>query len=127
MKATLDHDLNMPATGGQFRTGWTLWRMTSLLLGSVLVLCSLALIVGGGYLLSAATSDAGWLKLGHGTYETDSYAVITEPEDWSTQTYALDNVKKVRVRVVPKDAATPVFVGMAKEGDVKRYLSDIQH
>jgi hypothetical protein len=51
-------------------------------------LCSFSLIVGGGYLLSAATSNGGWLALGHGTYQTDSYAVATDPEDWGTATCA---------------------------------------
>ena len=127
MKATLSRPLNMPADTGQAYTGWTIGRITSVVAGSLLTLCALALIVGGGYLLSAATSDGGWLELGHGSYKTDSYAVITEPENWRSQTYALDNVGKVRIRVTPGDATTPVFVGMASSDDVERYLNGIQH
>lgn len=127
MNATLSPGLNTSVSFGQPRAGWTLGRIMSVLSGSVLVLCSLGLIVAGGYLLSATTSDGGWLELGHGTYQTDTYAVTTEPEDWGTQTYALDNVDKVRIRVTPKDAATPVFVGMARPDEVERYLSDIQY
>jgi hypothetical protein len=75
-----------------------LGRAVSVLTGGLLVLCSLGLIAVGGFLLSAATSNGGWLALGHGTYATDSYAVATDPEDWGTATYALGAVGKVRIR-----------------------------
>jgi hypothetical protein len=97
------------------------------LTGAVLALCSLGLIAAGGYLLSAASSNGGWLALGHGTYQTGSYAVANDPEDWGTATYALGAVDKVRIRVTPSDATTPVFVGMARPDDVERYLGGVQH
>lgn len=127
MKATLSDTFNGPASFGEQRAGWTLRRIISVLAGSVLVLGALGLIAAGGYLLTEGTSDGGWLSLGHGTYKTDSYAVITEPEDWSSQTYVLGTVDKVRVRVTPRDATTPVFVGMARPDDVEHYLSDVRH
>ncbi|HEY7031405.1 MAG TPA: hypothetical protein VH482_08775 [Thermomicrobiales bacterium] len=127
MKATLSRDFNMPARIGQQPAEWPLRRVLSVLAGSALVLCSLGLIAAGGYLLTEATSDGGWLSLGHGTYETDSYAVVTEPADWSSQTYALGTVDKVRIRVTPSNDTTPVFVGMARSDDVARYLGDVRH
>jgi hypothetical protein len=127
LKATLSRTIDARTTIDQPRAGWTIGRLSAVVVGSVLALSALALIIDGGYLLSAATSDGGWLKLGHGSYATDSYAVVTEPEDWSKQNYVLDNVEKVRVRVTPSNATTPVFVGMAKANDVERYLHDIQH
>lgn len=93
----------------------------------LLALCSAGLIAVGGYLLSAATSNGGWLALGHGSYATDSYAVTTDPEDWGTATYAFGAVDKVRIRVTPSDATTAVFVGMARPDDVQRYLSGVEH
>jgi hypothetical protein len=99
----------------------------SVVTGGLLALCSLGLIVAGGYLLGATTSNSGWLALGHGTYATDSYAVATDPEDWSTATYALGAVDKVRVRIAPSDATTPMFVGMARPADVQLYLRGVQH
>jgi hypothetical protein len=101
--------------------------VVSVLSGGLLALCSLGLIAAGGYLLSAATSNGGWLALGHGTYQSDSYAVATDPQDWSTTTYALGTVDKVRIRVTPTDPATPVFVGMARPADLERYLRGVQH
>jgi hypothetical protein len=127
MRATLNRDPNTLPALGRERAGWTLGRVVSVLTGGLLALCSLGLIVGGGYLLSAATSNGGWLALGHGTYRTDSYAVATDPEDWSTTTYALGAADKVRIRVIPSDATTPVFVGMARPDDVQRYLRGVAH
>ncbi|HZD70947.1 MAG TPA: hypothetical protein VFA45_19235 [Actinomycetes bacterium] len=127
MRATLDRNPTTPAGFGRERAGWTFGRVVSVLTGGVLALCSLGLIAVGGYLLSAATSNGGWLALGHGTYQSDSYAVATDPQDWGTATYALGTVDKVRIRVTPSDPATPVFVGMARPADLERYLRGVQH
>jgi len=127
MRATLDRYPNTPTGFGRERAEWTLGRVASVLTGGVLALCSLGLIAVGGYLLSAATSNGGWLALGHGTYQTGSYAVAADPEDWGTATYALGVVDKVRIRVTPSDATTPVFVGMARPDDVQRYLGGVEH
>ena len=127
MRATLNRNPNTPAGLGRERAGWTLGRVASVLTGGVLAMCSLGLIAVGGYLLSAATSNGGWLALGHGSYATGSYAVVTDPENWSAKTYALGAVDKVRIRVTPSDATTPVFVGIARSADVERYLSGVEH
>jgi hypothetical protein len=127
MRATLNRNPDPAAGLGRARGGWTLGRVVSVLTGGLLALCSLGLIVAGGYLFSAATSNGGWLALGHGTYRTDSYAVATDPEDWGTATYALGAVDKVRIRVTPSDATTPVFVGMARPDDLERYLRGVAH
>ena len=55
-------------------------------------------------MLSPTTSHGGWLDLGHATYATDSYAVVTDPEVWGTATYAVGAVDKVRISVTPSDA-----------------------
>jgi hypothetical protein len=127
MRATPIRSRNTPAGLGRARAGWTPGRIAAVLTGGLLALCSLGLIVAGGYLLSAATRNGGWLALGHGTYQTDSYAVATEPVDWGTTTYALGAVDKVRIRVTPSDPTTPVFVGMARPADVQRYLGGVQY
>jgi hypothetical protein len=127
MNAILHRNPNASAGFGGARAGWTLGRIASVVAGGVLALSALGLIAGGGYLLSEATSDGGWLALGHAGYETGSYAVITEPEDWGEQSYVFDTVEKVRIRVTPSDASTPVFVGMARPDDVERYLSSVEY
>jgi hypothetical protein len=127
MRATLNRNPDTPAGLGPERAGWTLGRVASVLTGGLLALCSLGLIAVGGFMLNAATSNGGWLDLGHGTYATDSYAVATDTEDWGTATYAFGAVDKVRIRVTPRDATTPVFVDMARPGDVERYLSGVEH
>jgi hypothetical protein len=127
MRATLNRDPNTLPGPGRARAGWTLGRVVSVLTGGLLALCSLGLIAAGGYLLSAATGNGGWLALGHGSYQTGSYAVATDPDDWGAATYAFGAVDKVRIRITPSDATTPVFVGMARPADVQRYLRGVQY
>jgi hypothetical protein len=127
MSATVDCHPNALAGRGGARAGWTLGRVVSVLAGGLLGLCSLGLITVGGYLVTAATSNGGWLALGHGSFQTGSYAVASEPEDWGTATYALGAVDKVRIRVTPRQATAPLFVGMARRDDVRRYLGGVQH
>lgn len=127
MRATLNRNSSTAAGFGRKRAGWTVGRVASVLAGGVIALCSLGLITAGGYLLTAATSNSGWLALGHGSYATESYAVITDPENWSAKTYALGAVDKVRIRVTPSGATTPVFVGLARPAEVERYLSGVGH
>ncbi len=127
MRTTLNRNPSTSTGLGRERAGWTPGRVAAVLTGGLLALCSVGLIAVGGYLLSAATSNGGWLALGHGTYQTDSYAVATDPQDWGTTTYALGTVDKVRIRITPSDATTPVFVGMARPDDVQRYLRGVEH
>jgi hypothetical protein len=127
MRTTLHRDPDTLLGSGRARAGWTPGRVVAVLTGGLLALCSLGLIVAGGYLLSAATGNGGWLALGHATYQTDSYAVATDPEDWATATYVLGAVDKVRIRVTPTDPATPVFVGLARPADVARYLDGVRY
>jgi hypothetical protein len=127
MTTTLDR---LPGTATALRrdrAGWSAARVASMLVGAALALCSLALIATGGYLLSAANADGGWLDLGHANFATDGYAVTTEPVDWSQQAYVLGNVDRVRIRVTPTDANRPMFVGMARTDEVERYLHNVQH
>ena len=125
MRATLNRNPSTATGSDRRRAGWTVGRVASVLAGGVLALCSLGLITAGGYLLSVAASNSGWLALGHGSYATESYAVVTDPENWSAQTYALGAVDKVRIRVTPSGATTPVFVGLARATEVERYLSGV--
>ncbi len=127
MNATVRPNLDTSSIAGGSQSSWTAGRILSVVTGTVFVLISLALITGGGYLASEAASDGGWLALGHGDFQTDTYAVVTEPNDWSAQTYVLENVKKVRIRVTSSDATTPIFVGMAAPDVVQRYLSDVKY
>jgi hypothetical protein len=72
MRATLNRNSSTAAGFGRKRAGWTVGRVASVLAGGVIALCSLGLITAGGYLLTAATSNSGWLALGHGSYATPS-------------------------------------------------------
>lgn len=112
---------------GREHVGWSAGRIAAVVADSILVLASIGLMGAGGFMLSATTSNDGWLDLGHATYATDSYAVTTDPTNWSTQTYLFGEVEKVRIRVTPDDSSTAVFVGMAPADEVQRYLDGVEY
>jgi hypothetical protein len=95
--------------------------------GSVLGLCSLGLFAVGGIAVDGANSNGGYVELANGTYGTDSYALISEPYDWSTATYLMGSVEKVRIRVTPPDGATPAFVGLARPEALTDYLAGVAY
>ncbi|HEU0041978.1 MAG TPA: hypothetical protein VFQ15_06490 [Jiangellaceae bacterium] len=102
-------------------------RLLSMIAGSVLGICSLGLITVGGIAAAAANSDDGYVELARGTYGTDSYALITEPYDWSTATFLFGSVKEVRIRVTPPDGAAPAFVGLARPDALTDYLTGVDY
>ena len=102
-------------------------RVLSLVVGSVLAICSLGLVAMGGIALVAANSNAGYVDLGHADYSTDGYAVVTDPYDWSTGKYLLGRMGKVRVRVTPSGGSVPAFVGLARPEAVRGYLTGVEY
>ncbi len=78
--------------------------------------------LSGVLALGAANSNGGWVSLGHGSFKTDGYAVVTDPVDWSRQEYVSGAVDKVRASVTPAETSTPVFVGIARQSAVESYL-----
>lgn len=75
MRTTPDRYADAPAGLDRMHTGWTLGRVVSVVTGGLLALCSLGLIVVGGYLLSVATTNGGWLALGHGRSRASTAAL----------------------------------------------------
>jgi hypothetical protein len=121
---------NDPGTAygsGRRRAGWTGGRIAAVVAGGILALVALGLIVSGALALGAANSNGGWVSLGHGSFKTDGYAVVTDPVDWSQQKYVSGVVDKVRVSVTPADPSTPVFVGIARESAVQSYLDGAKY
>ncbi len=99
-------------------------RIASVVAGSLLGTCALALMAFGGFALSATHRD-GYVDLGHATYHGDGYAVVSEPYDWSTEKFLAGRVGNVRIRVLPSRGTAPAFVGLARPGDLDRYLAGV--
>jgi hypothetical protein len=113
------------------RQGWTAWRITALVGGSLLFLISLGVLVGGG---AAAWADntqrdaAGYLTTGAHTFATPSYALTSDGIDLRSRADAFKPshyLGTVRVRVTPVKSNQPVFVGIASKTAVDRYLAGV--
>lgn len=112
------------------RSRWTAGPVTAVVVGSFVVVTSLALLFGGAAALFADSvlRDDGYVTTEQRFASTDGYAIVvgdvilegTGPADVPARVAG-----DVRVRVVPDDPAEPVFVGIARDDDVDAYLSGV--
>jgi Domain of unknown function (DUF4389) len=111
--------------------GWTAGRSVSVVVGSVLALVALAVLIGGAALLVANRTmrDDGFLSSGSQQLSSSGYAIVVG--DVALDGPGADTsmparvIGDVRVRVTPRDAATPVFVGIGPAAEVDAYLSGV--
>jgi hypothetical protein len=107
--------------GIETRAGWTGNRLVSVVVGSVLALCSFAALGGGGVLA------VGGIELGlgaHGRYHSPGYALVSDSVDWRTELFGA--VDSVRLRAAA-DGSKPIFVGLARPAAVRRYLDGVRY
>lgn len=110
-----------PRARARARVGWSAGRVVSVAVGTVLALCSLALL-GGGAVLAAGGVELG---LGaHGRYHSPGYALVSDSANWRTQLF--DTVDSVRFRAAA-DGTKPIFVGIARPAEVRRYLDGVRY
>jgi hypothetical protein len=111
---------------------WTAGRIVALILGSLLLVVSAGIGIGGATLAVAnATSrdEAGFLMSNQRTLSTDTYAIASTnvrlvdgpaagvPERW---------VGTVKVEVTAQ-GGNPVFLGVAATSDAEAYLRGVAH
>jgi hypothetical protein len=114
-------------------TGWTAGRIASVVVGSLLVLVSLALLGGGGMGLWAELTqrEAGYVTTGTHEFASAGSALATEPTHLGSPgvewLYGPGLLGKVRIRVTPVEPGRSVFVGVGRSSDVDRYLGGVSH
>ena len=108
--------------------GWGPGRVAAVALTSIGLLIGLAVIAAGttGIVVDRTQRDAsGYLMTPARAYSTNTYALVSASyrggtsNDWFV---ARDLLGTVRIRV---SAIRPVFVGIAPENDVQRYLGSV--
>jgi hypothetical protein len=108
--------------------GWGPGRVAAVALTSIGLLIAVAAVAAGGtgIVLDRTQRDAsGYLMTPARAYSTNAYALVSASyrggtaNDWFV---ARDLLGTVRIRV---NATRPVFVGVAPESDVQRYLGSV--
>jgi hypothetical protein len=115
------------------RSAWGPWRVALVILGSILALTGAGLMLGGGALgvihLTQRDYD-GFLTSPREQVSSDGYAVtakgidiadLDDGGDWLVE----QGLGRVRIRATSRTDG--VFVGIAREADVDRYLAGTAH
>jgi hypothetical protein len=115
------------------RSTWSAWRVALVILGSILALGGAGLLLGGGALgviHLTQRDDDGFLTSPREQVTSDGYAVTAEGidiadlddgGDWLVE----QGLGRVRIRATSRTHG--VFVGIAREADVDRYLASTSH
>ncbi len=108
--------------------GWTAGRVVSVVAGSALLLTATGLLAGGAGVLATGLGhrEGGYVTSVSHTYATTGHALVSETvtiPGHGADHLGRDLVGTVRIRVTPVTGDRPVFVGLARAGDVTRYLS----
>ena len=125
--------LGRRVTAGPPAAGWTPARVVSVVIGAVLVLCSLGLLGAGGAALWAQTAKGpgGYLDLGTRTYTVSGYAVVSGKAELQRATggwgWASALFGTVRLRATPARGTAPVFIGIAPAAAAAHYLAGVSY
>ena len=120
---------NLPPTPPPAPGGWTGGRIVSVVIGAVLVLCSLGLFSGSGVALWAQTNrHGGYADLATATYNVPGYAIASEQIGLHLATGTVsDLIGTVRIRVIPAGGTGPAFIGIAPACAAARYLAGVDY
>lgn len=111
---------------------WTAGRITSVVVGSLLVLVALVILGAGGTALWADLTqrEAGYVTTDTHEFSTAGSALATEETHLGSAgvgwLYSPHLLGKVRIRATAMGAA-PLFVGIGRADDVDRYLAGVSH
>ena len=120
---------NLPPSPRSAPRGWTGGRIASVVIGAVLVLCSVGLFGGSGVALWAQTNrHGGYADLATATYSVPGYAIASEQIGLHLATGTVsDLVGTVRIRVTPVSGTGPAFIGIAPADAAARYLAGVDY
>ena len=109
-------------------------KIVLVVLGALAALVGFALTLAGSTLLWAHTTqrdDGGYYSTSRHRFESSTYAITSERIDLGTDVregdwVRFDDVGTARIAAESTDG-TPVFVGIARDADVERYLRNTAH
>jgi uncharacterized protein DUF4389 len=125
----VDTEAAAAAEGEPPQTGGGGGRVLLLVLGSIAAIFALLTLAGGCALVAidqTQRDDDGFIMSPSEDFSSPTYAIVSESAELDTDgaEWALDSfLGTVRVR---SESERPVFVGIAREADVARYLGDVE-
>ncbi|WP_153503867.1 DUF4389 domain-containing protein [Cumulibacter manganitolerans] len=111
-------------------TAWTAGRVAALVVGALLLFGAAGAFVGGGTLAWADQHyrEGSYLMTPRSEMATDRYAIASDSFrlegsglDWSME----EVVGSIRLEVTATDPGVPLFIGVARAEDARRYLRDV--
>jgi hypothetical protein len=129
-ESVTDRKAYIPAKETNMRTtsaGWTTGRIVAVVVGGVLSLVGLALVGGGIAAMYMGFHDDGYIDLGTDKYahRTDTYAMASD--GWHADKEMGGLYDDLRITFTPEKSSDPVFVGIADEAGVHRYLNGVRY
>jgi hypothetical protein len=118
----------------QSRSAWTPGRVATLVCGALSVFLAVGLLVAGVALTVAdrvSRDSQGYLTSPSVSLSTDGYAITSEAIRFEANgpAWALParTVGTTRIHVQPANSSTPLFVGIARTAQVRRYLTGVRY
>jgi hypothetical protein len=114
-------------------SGWGAGRIAAVVTGTLLILVSLGLLVGGGAALwfDRVHRDGGYVTTDVHEFSAPGSALTTEPTQLGSPgaawLYSPGLLDRIRIRVVPADSGSRLFIGIGPSADVDRYLAGVRH
>jgi hypothetical protein len=117
------------APGGARPGGWTAGRIIAVVVGAILILCSLGLLGGSGVAWWAQSNrNGGYADLATATYSVPGYAISSDTVSLHMGNGAASSlIGTVRIRVTQVSGATPAFIGIAPADASARYLAGVDY
>ena len=117
------------APGGARLGGWTAGRIIAVVVGAILVLCSIGLLGGSGVALWAQTSrHGGYADLATATYGVPGYAITSDTVSLHMGNGAASSlIGTVRIRATHVSGTTAAFIGIAPASAAARYLAGVDY
>jgi hypothetical protein len=122
-----------PSPPARQSSAWSAWRVALVVLGSIVALTGAGMLTGGGALTAIHLSqrdDDGFLTSPREQVSSDGYAVTTEGVeiadlDDGGSWFVEQGIGRVRIRATSRSG--DVFVGIATERQLDRYLAGTAH
>jgi hypothetical protein len=108
-------------------------RVVLLVFGILIVLVSIALLIGSAGVLAFDRSfrdSQGYYTTSFARVDANSYAVITQPADFHVNAgFMMKNLEPASIRIQAQNnlVGKPIFIGIATEQDAQNYIGSSSH